>query len=200
MGTIERGAVAAVVLSMLSLQVAMYFNGKDIKADIAATNTAVGVVTNEIKTIKKTVADLEKVVLYKSKEKLNVSDKDLQCLAKNIFHEAGIEGRTGKVAVAQVTLNRLKSKRWGSSLCSVVHAKAQFSWTLSKKLVAKKPSGQLWEESLVVANQFVKGHRIQGLETSGFYHTDYIKKPNWAKGKTVALVVGQHIFYKGVDS
>ena len=147
--------------------------------------------------VEKRVERVEKVVLVKTKEKVALSQKDFDCLAKNIYHEAGVEDRAGKVAVAQVTLNRLKEGRWGNSVCKVVHAKAQFSWTLNKKKVAEKPKGELWDQSLAVAREFATGVRVKGLEDSQYYHAEYIKDPAWAKAKKVAKQIGQHIFYKG---
>lgn len=147
--------------------------------------------------IEKRVERVEKVVLVKTKEKVALSQKDFDCLAKNIYHEAGVEDRAGKVAVAQVTLNRVNEGKWGNSVCKVVHAKSQFSWTLNKKKVAEKPKGELWDQSVAVAREFATGVRVKGLEDSQYYHAEYIKDPAWAKAKRVAKQIGQHIFYKG---
>ena len=51
---------------------------------------------------------------------INVSSKDVDCLAKNIYYEAGSEPEEGKVAVAMVTINRVRDGRFGKSICSVV--------------------------------------------------------------------------------
>jgi len=147
--------------------------------------------------IEKRVERVEKVVLVKTKEKVVLSQKDFDCLAKNIYHEAGVEDRAGKVAVAQVTMNRVKEGNWGNSVCKVVHAKSQFSWTLNKKKVAEKPKGELWDQSVAVAREFATGVRVKGLEDSQYYHAEYIKDPAWAKAKRVAKQIGQHIFYRG---
>ena len=42
-------------------------------------------------------------------------------MAKNIFFEAAIESTAGKLAVAHVTLNRVDSKHFPSSVCEVVY-------------------------------------------------------------------------------
>lgn len=143
------------------------------------------------------VERVEKVVLVKTKQQVALSAKELDCLAKNIYHEAGVEDRAGKVAVAQVTLNRLKEGRWGKDVCKVVYARAQFSWTLDKKKRAAQPKGELWNQSLAVAREFQSGVRVKGLEDSTHYHADYIRDPAWAKAKQVAKQIGQHIFYRG---
>ena len=147
--------------------------------------------------IQKRVERVEKVVLVKTKQQVALTAKELDCLAKNIYHEAGVEDRAGKVAVAQVTLNRLKEGGYGNTVCDVVYAKSQFSWTLDKKKRHAKPEGLLWEQSRAVAMEFQSGVRVKGLEDSLHYHANYIRDPNWAKAKKVVKQIGQHIFYKG---
>lgn len=49
-----------------------------------------------------------------------LSDKDVECLARNIFYESGGEPVEGKVAVAMVTLNRTQDPRYPSDVCGVV--------------------------------------------------------------------------------
>jgi spore germination cell wall hydrolase CwlJ-like protein len=51
---------------------------------------------------------------------INITSKDIDCLAKNIYYEAGSEPEEGKVAVAMVTINRVRDGRFGKSVCSVV--------------------------------------------------------------------------------
>lgn len=138
---------------------------------------------------------VNKIETIKANDKVVMSDADVQCLAKNIYHEAGVESRSGKIAVAQVTVNRLKAGKYGKTICKVVYAKAQFSWTLSKKLRNEKPKGELWQESLAIAKEFSRGVRAKGMANIDHYHTDYIKKPFWASYKTAMIKVGQHIFY-----
>ena len=71
--------------------------------------------------------------------------KELNCLAENIYYEAGSESFEGKLAVAQVTLNRVASGQFANSICAVVHQKTgetyQFSWVgmRNKKIKEDKP-------------------------------------------------------------
>ncbi len=44
----------------------------------------------------------------------------LDCMAKNIYFEAAVESTAGKMAVAHVTLNRVNSKRFPTTVCGVV--------------------------------------------------------------------------------
>jgi len=52
-----------------------------------------------------------------------LSDRDVECMARNIFYEAGAEPVEGKIAVGIVTLNRAQDGRFGKSVCDVVKAR-----------------------------------------------------------------------------
>jgi len=122
-----------------------------------------------------------------------INDRDIECLTKNIYYEAGVEDRTGKYAVGHITMNRLNAGHWGKSVCEVVYSKNQFSWTRLKKL--HKPDREKWNESLMIAYDVLKGYRVQSLNDSLFYHADYIKTPHWADPAKQIAQIGRHIFY-----
>ena len=48
------------------------------------------------------------------------SKKELQCLAQNVYFEARGESSDGQLAVALVTMHRVKSRRYPSTICNVV--------------------------------------------------------------------------------
>jgi spore germination cell wall hydrolase CwlJ-like protein len=130
--------------------------------------------------------------------------KELECLALNIYREAGHEPFEGKVAVAQVTMNRVEHEKFPNSVCSVVYEKnlssasgkiiCQFSWycdTTHRNRPINRPA---YEESMKVAKQvLLEGFRLPSLEPALFYHADYIN-PNWNLDRITK--VGTHIFYK----
>jgi len=126
-------------------------------------------------------------------EKVNYTKNDLDCLTKNVYYEAGVEDTPGKYAVAHVTVNRLKTGYWGKSVCNVVYAKSQFSWTAMKKL--PKPDPNVWAESRTVAEKVLTGYRVSGLMHSLYYHAIYIKDPKWADTQHEAGQIGNHVFY-----
>lgn len=131
---------------------------------------------------------------------VNLSSREFNCLAYNIFYEAGVEDFAGKIAVAQVSNNRLKTDRY-SNMCEVVYAHKQFSWTLSPDKRYKKPHGPLWEESIEAAKKFVDGMRVYGLEQVKHYHADYAnpKAVPWTKHGDQVAQLGTHIFYANVQ-
>ena len=56
---------------------------------------------------------------------------DAVCLAKNIYFEAGNQPLAGKVAVAQVVLNRIDHSSYPDDICGVVYQAKEYytSWT-----------------------------------------------------------------------
>jgi spore germination cell wall hydrolase CwlJ-like protein len=125
----------------------------------------------------------------------------LDCLARNIYHEAGSEPFEGKVAVAQVTINRAESGQFPSDICKVVYQKnivyekvmCQFSWYCEKPNAIKPMNGVIYTESMEVAKKvLLEGFRLPDLKNALYFHGDYIK-PGWNK-KPVAKI-GRHIFY-----
>ena len=57
------------------------------------------------------------VILYSLPSKSN----DLDCLVEAVYYEARSEGVIPKIAVANVILQRVKSKQYPSTICEVVH-------------------------------------------------------------------------------
>jgi spore germination cell wall hydrolase CwlJ-like protein len=125
----------------------------------------------------------------------------LDCLARNIYHEAGSEPFEGKVAVAQVTINRTESGAFPSDICQVVYQKnvvyekvmCQFSWYCAGPSAMKPMNGPMYTESMEVAKKvLLEGFRLPDLKNALYFHGDYVK-PGWNK-KPVAKI-GRHIFY-----
>ena len=125
----------------------------------------------------------------------------LDCLARNIYHEAGSEPFEGKVAVAQVTINRTESGSFPSDICKVVYQKnvvyekvlCQFSWYCQGPSAMKPMNGPIYTESMEVAKKvLLEGFRLPDLKNALYFHGDYVQ-PGWNK-KPVAKI-GRHIFY-----
>jgi N-acetylmuramoyl-L-alanine amidase len=122
-------------------------------------------------------------------------DLDIFCLAKNIFHEAGVEDELGMFAVAQVTLNRVRSANYPDTICGVVMQPSQFSWANNKDRRWTHPTGPKWETAKRIARQVIKeGYRVPALQAAVFYHADYVS-PDWKDPNAVIAQVGTHIFY-----
>jgi len=128
-------------------------------------------------------------------------ERELKCLAQNIYYEAGFEPFEGKVAVAQVTLNRVESGKFPADVCGVIFQKGviydkvicQFSWYCENAGLRKPVNPAAYQESMIVAKKvLLEGFRLPSLENALFYHADYVS-PKWGKEKIA--VIGRHIFY-----
>ena len=128
----------------------------------------------------------------------SIDIKDIRCLAYSIFREAGNQKETDQYAVGQVHMNRLKEGSWGKTMCKVVYAKAQFSWTLESKVVnwSKKQE----EHFIFIAESLmIDGIHVKKLASDKIlhYHATYVK-PKWAKQGKMVASAGDHVFYKNV--
>lgn len=115
------------------------------------------------------------------------------CLAKNIFYEAGNQTITGKVAVAHVTLNRLRSKRFPGSICQVVYQRNQFSWTLNSRFPKRTQKDWRWREATEVAKKCLNFK--DPTRGALFFHSRQVR-PYWSTHKSRTVLIGNHIFYK----
>jgi len=150
----------------------------------------------EAKKISEPPADYRRnLKVVKTKETVEFAKLDVFCMAKNIFHEAGVEDELGKYAVAQVTLNRMANPKYPKTVCDVVMDPFQFSWANDRKIRWTRPKGSTWNESVRIAEKvLIKGYRVKGLEQANYYHADYVA-PRWRKPEAKIAQVGAHIFY-----
>ena len=119
-----------------------------------------------------------------------------ECLALNVYHEARGESEEGQYAVAHVTMNRVDSSKHGNTVCEVVYARKQFSWTWLIDDHRPKDLYAYHKAKLIAAD--VLGERVED-NTGGadHYHADYVS-PNWATEEYMnkTTTIGTHIFYK----
>lgn len=87
----------------------------------------------------------------------NVSEEDVYLLASLVCAEAGYEPYEGKLAVANVVLNRLNGGSYGSTMSSVIYASGQFSVAASGRLASVMASGPN-AESIAAAKDALAGN------------------------------------------
>lgn len=135
-------------------------------------------------------------------ESIESVEKNLSCLALNIYREAANEPFEGKVAVAQVTLNRTAHPSFPSTICDVVYQKnsfmgkvvCQFSWYCDSVHRLKPVNKKAYDESFRVAKMvYLENFKLESVRNALYYHADYVD-PNWGKKKLTKI--GAHIFYE----
>ena len=154
-------------------------------------------------TLKK-INNLREAQFVSSKDVVSIRDRErqLDCLAKNIYHEAASEPFEGKVAVAQVTMNRAESGKFPSDVCAVVYQKnviyekviCQFSWACENTHKIKPVYAKMYTESEEVAKKvLLENFKLSTLTEAMYYHNTSVH-PGWKKTKITQI--GNHIFYK----
>ena len=149
-------------------------------------------------------------------DKVKYTAADVLCLAKNIYFEAGVESTAGKLAVANVTLNRTLGTNYPNTICEVVHEgihrynarieeyvpvrdRCQFSWYCDG-LLDDPREGRTWESAQELAKRVLVNHYDRALiditDGATHYHANWMEKyPKWSKKKKVMASIDRHIFY-----
>ena len=124
------------------------------------------------------------------------TEKDIWCMAKNIYFEARMESTKGQLAVGLVTLNRVNSPYFPNNVCDVVYQHAQFSWYWDGK--SDRPISLVhWEHALLLASALI-GEDAQIYDFtygSDHYHADYVE-PKWRLAMVKIVKIDTHIFYR----
>jgi spore germination cell wall hydrolase CwlJ-like protein len=128
---------------------------------------------------------------------------ELRCLAENIYFEARGEPLNGQYAVAEVTINRVKSPYFPKTICGVVHDTrwdrvrrrfvAHFSWTQMED--RGDPWGPLWQQSIAVATAVLDQAHMPIVPDALYYHADSVQ-PYWANPRRSVARIGNHVFYR----
>ena len=144
------------------------------------------------------------------------SKQETTCLAQNIYFEARDQTTKGQIAVALVTINRVKSKRFPNTFCKVVKQaryrkgrlvkhKCHFSWFCDG--LSDIPKDRIaWKVSLTIANAMLEhsGSHISKngtkwkvkdfLNGATHYHRSDVN-PYWNRNMLKVAEIGNHIFY-----
>ena len=142
---------------------------------------------------------------------------DAECLAKNIYFEARAESTAGKLAVANVTINRAINGNYPNTICGVVQEgihyynvkkdkhfpvrdRCQFSWYCDG-LIDEPREGRTWESAQELAKKVLVNHYDKVLiditDGATHYHANWMEKyPSWSKKKKVMASIDRHIFYR----
>lgn len=124
-----------------------------------------------------------------------VAERDIACLARNVYFEARNQSFEGQLAVAHVTLNRLEESTEPRTICDVVYRPGWFSWTRDKQ----KHDGQIgdlaaWEIARRAAMIAVAEPTADPVRGSTFYHAVSVA-PYWVSTLTRIGQIGDHVFY-----
>jgi spore germination cell wall hydrolase CwlJ-like protein len=122
--------------------------------------------------------------------------RQIQCMAENVYHEAGNQSQRGMIAVSNVVMNRVQSGQFPNTPCSVIYQRnnrmCQFSWVCMSRSIR---DSQLFRRAREVAEMVYYGRTGDVTNGSTFYHATYIN-PGWFATLRRTVRIGDHIFYR----
>lgn len=142
--------------------------------------------------LKKQVKNTHQKVVH---EKENVSpNSEVDMLALAIHNEARGEPRSGKYAVANVILNRVKHKSFPNSVRKVVTQPGQFQWYHNHKLRSRTaPTEEARAIARDIYQKHVSGRRVDNTGGSIFFSSNGVRP---APRAIKSVRVGHHQFYR----
>ena len=119
----------------------------------------------------------------------NISESDVYLLACLVMAEAGYEPYEGKLAVANVVLNRLSGGAYGSTMSDVIYARGQFSVAASGRLATVLSQGPN-SESVRAAEEAISGvNNVPNYANfCALYVANYSRYNNYT-------IIGNQVFY-----
>jgi N-acetylmuramoyl-L-alanine amidase len=110
------------------------------------------------------------------------------CLALNIYHEARGEDYLSQLAVADVTMNRVKNSKFPNSVCEVItQAYTRVNWRGDVVPIKHKCQFSWYCDGV--------GDKYRGITQGAlFYHSNKVL-PFWADSFIKLGSIGNHIFY-----
>ncbi len=135
--------------------------------------------------------------------KKSYTSNDLKLLTTIIYCEAGNQSYKGKVAVANVVLNRKKSKSFPNTIKGVIYQKGQFTparsgklATAIKKYEGKKKYGYGEKKQMAECKKAAKA-ALNGkyvISKKAYFFTTYRSKSAIKKKYPKAVFIGSHYF------
>ncbi len=119
----------------------------------------------------------------------NASQSEKALLAKLVEAEAKDETYTGKVAVAEVVLNRVESNNFPDTISNVVYQEGQFSPVSNGAI--NQPATQASKDAVAEA---LNGTSLVNGAT--FFWNPAIASNRWLESKQTVKVIGGHEFKK----
>lgn len=120
------------------------------------------------------------------------ADDQLRCLATSIYFESKGEPLAGQLAVAQVILNRMASKRFGQGVCGVVTQPGQFSFVRGGRVPDVDAGKPAYRTALAVARVALAEAWEEPAPKALYFNA---RRAPFA-GRTRVASIGNHIFYR----
>jgi spore germination cell wall hydrolase CwlJ-like protein len=118
---------------------------------------------------------------------------DIACYSTAVYAEVNTRSLEEKVGVINVIRNRLKSGRWGHSVCSVVYASGQFAVQDERQHPVNEKA--YLKTKLLVLDTIVFNKYPNPVANSLYFHDDSIPpKKEWF-GRKKIVHIKRMVFY-----
>jgi N-acetylmuramoyl-L-alanine amidase len=135
--------------------------------------------------------DRKEITFEKSNfEEFNLSEDDIDLLARIVRAEAQTEPFEGKVAVADVVINRVESPQFPDTIEDVIYAPGQFQPVSNGEIY--KPA----DEESIEAVKTALTDQDEIAEDSLFFYNPDIATNRWLDSRETTVVIGDHVFKK----
>lgn len=150
-----------------------------------------------VKSRSRSLANLPSIPYVNLLPTQRVDPRSAECMARVIYYEARGEGTQGMAAVGYVIMNRIKDRRFPSSVCGVVGQSTvirgkryyQFSWAGHPPRIH---SAAAWERSLTVARRVLNGTIRNPIGDALYFHVRTLRVSYGHR--MYAMVLGNHTF------
>ncbi len=187
---------ALIILSLIIINVAIV-NAEPIEgsknpvSDIVLVdeNCRVINIANQITVIDDMMIKEEEIIEEKKVSVINYTEEEFNLLCRLIEAEAKGESYQGKIAVANVVINRVKDSRFPNTITNVIYAPRQFS-PVSNGAIYNTPS----EDSVNAATAALYGEVQPEAKDAIYFWAKYVKKSNWIWTRQLTGIIGNHCF------
>jgi spore germination cell wall hydrolase CwlJ-like protein len=118
-------------------------------------------------------------------------NRQLLCLADNIYFESRSEPVLGQIEIGYVTIERTKQDGYPSTVCEVVKQEGQFSWYNKRRYYVIKDK-TAWVRAFVIAKGVQIGFLPNKYKGATHFHATWVR-PGWKM--RYAGITGRHKFY-----
>lgn len=127
--------------------------------------------------------------LIPKKIDFNLTEEEIDLLAKVVYGEARGEPQEGKVAVCAVVLNRIKSKDFPDKIKDIVYQKDAFT-AVDDGQINLEPDDSAYD----AVYEALKGK--DPTEGALYYWNPVTATSQWVKNRTIIKQIGRHVFAK----
>jgi hypothetical protein len=134
----------------------------------------------------------------KYRDEVNCSEEDLKLLACLVHSEAGTQSYEGKLAVANIVLNRVKSSKYANTIKGVIYQSGQFSVAASGSLAKQLANFDNFNSNSQRLSIKAAKAALEGANNIGsrlYFHSYKAAVKKGYDEKSTSVKFGDHLFW-----